>query len=190
MVAGFFRLVHRLFLLLVTQTNKCLHTCHCVEHLYLVSSLSSCIVLTCKSCLLSWYVMLPVCYIAIINVSYSPYFLLSFQILKAKLSLPPYLTNEARGLIKKVSLIDISRLDITYTLLSNCPVPVQNEVKHVHYVHCLVNFEIVSWIVYMHEHIQINRVLNAQLNARHLIIRLLISLVCSNSIVERVSKLC
>ena len=26
-----------------------------------------------------------------------------FQILKAKLNLPPYLTNEARGLIKKVS---------------------------------------------------------------------------------------
>ena len=33
-----------------------------------------------------------------------------FQILKAKLNLPPYLTNEARGLIKKVSIL--------YTFLS------------------------------------------------------------------------
>ena len=30
--------------------------------------------------------------------------LIHLQVLKAKLSLPPYLTNEARGLIKRVSL--------------------------------------------------------------------------------------
>ena len=40
------------------------------------------------------------CRCSIVSIYYT---ILGFQILKAKLNLPPYLTNEARGLLKKVS---------------------------------------------------------------------------------------